>query len=1092
MSFVELRTHSAFSFGDGSVPPDRLVAYAAHLGYHTLGLTDTADLGGVVRFVEEARRQGIKPIVGAELVVDGYPAAFLVRSEEGFHNLAALVTRSRVGSLYEWRKEDVPRTRGRPQLTWNQVAARSDGLFALTGPAAGEVASLIRSQRRDEALYRISRWREIFGEHLAIEVHLHHAGGEESALAAELIELAHRAGVPWLVAQDPRYIDDDTRLTHDILTALRVGCTLDEAMQRGILHPNGEWRLRDPHEVATRWNGREEGIAQTEIVAEQCDFSLRWMRPPLPRFPQCPGLNDDDYLHYQVYEGARERWGKLTPQQEQQLEHELGVIHRLGFAGFFLVMWDAVRFARHQGILCQGRGSAANSAVAYCLEITAVDPIANGLLFERFLSEIRVDGQTEAPDIDVDIEHDRREEVLEYVYNRYERHHSAITCTILTYHAPSAVQDAMRALGYPAATALEISKRTHRFDPAEGAVQVSGGLGQRFGVDLESARGRALLRAVRAFDGVPRMRSTHVGGFVLSSAALGNYLPIEPTTMGRTIIQFDKDDLDAVGIPKFDFLGLGALSMVRRAFDCIELRTGERPQMYRLPVDDSATYDLIATGETVGMFQIESRAQIASILHTRPDRLYDLVVQVALIRPGPIQAKFVHPYTVRRRGLEKVQYLDPRLEPILKRTYGIPIFQEQAMAIAMALGGFSAAEADQLRRTMGNIRKKGRLEEVLEKLRLRMIENGVKSEISARITEDLISFANYGFPESHAWSFALIGYATAYLKAHHPAEFFVGLLNSWPMGFYPTSTLVHDARRHGVKVLPPCMSVGDWECTMIACPTCDRVAPAGEAFLEGSQSVATAATAQRLLPPCGRLLRNDSPAVAPTFRIGWRHIRGLGEKTLDRIRLAHATGAFTSIEDVVRRCGLERAEALAIARSGAMAVWEPDRRKAAWEALRVCGDSLPLAPAHTRRYTPRPMTPWETVVMDYFALGLSTNGHPVEHLRPKFAAMGVKGSRDFPRLRNGELIRVAGLVTVRQRPESAGGTIFLLMEDEHGFMNIIVPYQLVERFSDPVKFASFLLVEGRFERDGGVMNVVGERFRALNVKGLVHQSHDFH
>jgi error-prone DNA polymerase len=1086
MSVVELRAHSAFSFGDGSVAPEKLVAYAAHLGYPALGLTDTADLGGVVRFVEEARRQGIRPIIGAELVVDGFPCAFLVRSEEGFRNLASLVTRSRVGSLYEWRKEQVRNTRGRPRLTWEQVAARCEGLYALTGPATGEIATLVRSQRHDEALYALSRWRELFAPHFSIEVQLHHAGGEESALAAELIALARRADVPWFVAQDARYIDDDTRLTHDILTALRHECTLDEALSRGLLHPNGEWRLRSPREIAARWRGREEGLAESERIAGECDFSLRWMRPPLPRFPQCPGLNDDDYLHYQVYEGARQRWGdKLTERQTQQIEHELGVIRRLGFAGFFLVMWDAVRFARSRGILCQGRGSAANSAVAYCLDVTAVDPIANGLLFERFLSEMRVDGQNEAPDIDVDIEHDRREEVLEYVYDRYERHHSAIACTVLTYHAPSAVQDAMRALGYPAKTALEISKRTHRFEPVEAAARVAGGLGTRFGLDLDSPRGRALLRAMRAFEGVPRMRSTHVGGFVLSSAGLGDYLPIEPTTMGRTILQFDKDDLDAVGVPKFDFLGLGALSQVRRAFDSIELRTGKRPRMYQLPVNDAKTYDLIARGENIGMFQIESRAQIASILHTRPERLYDIVVQVALIRPGPIQAKFVHPYTARRRGLEKVTYADRRLEPILERTYGIPIFQEQAMSIAMALGGFSAGEADQLRRTMGNVRKKGRLEAVLDKLRVRMTENGVQPEVAGKITDDLISFANYGFPESHAWSFALIAYASAYLKAHHPAEFYAGLLNSWPMGFYPPSTLVHDARRHGVTVVPPCLADGSWECEVLACRCC-------ESSIESVES------------PVG----GDRKA-ADSFRVGWRYIRGIGEKTLTRVRVARygaesvqptadghrppATGEpFTSIEDVVRRCSLERSEALAIARSGAFSAWEPDRRKAAWDALRVCGDTLPLAPAHQRRYVPRPMTPWETVLTDYFALGLSTNGHPVEHLRSKLTSMGAKGSRDFESLRSGQRVRVAGLVTVRQRPESAGGTIFLLMEDEHGFMNIIVPRQLVERYADPVKFASFLVVDGRFERDGNVMNVVGEVFRPLNVKGLVHQTHSFH
>jgi error-prone DNA polymerase len=404
-----------------------------------------------------------------------------------------------------------------------------------------------------------------------------------------------------------------------------------------------------------------------------------------------------------------------------------------------------------------------------------------------------MEGKTEAPDIDVDFEHDRREEVLDYMYDTYKRPHAAITAVTQTYRAPNAVQDAMRALGYPPEVMFTFSKRVHMAEPAEGARIIRETLAEKHGLDVDCPRGRALLAGIAGFEGLPRMRSTHVGGFVLSAAPLGNYLPIEQTAMGRTIVQFDKDDLDAIGVPKFDFLGLGALSMVRRSFDIIEKRTGTRPHLYNLPQDDERTYDLISRGETIGTFQIESRAQIASILHTHPERLYDLVVQVALIRPGPIQARFVHPYTQRRLGLEPVRYAHPALEPILKRTQGIPIFQEQAMAIAMALGGYSGSGADALRRTMGNNRKKERLLGELERLGAAMAAKGVAPEIAKSICDDLVSFANYGFPESHAWSFALIAYATAYLKAHHPAEFFAGLLNSLPMGFYPISTLIHDA-----------------------------------------------------------------------------------------------------------------------------------------------------------------------------------------------------------------------------------------------------------------------------------------------------------
>jgi len=1029
-----------------------MVARAAELGFPAIGITDTADLGGVVRFGLEARRQNIKPIIGAELNVDGFTAAFLVRTKQGYNNLAALVTRSRVGELRSWKKGDGKTTRGRPRVSWEQVVERSEGLHALSGPASGPLASLLRSGGYREAERMLCKWRDVFRGRLAVEVQLHHTGGDESALAESLIRLAERAHVPWVITQDPRYIHNESRLVHDILTALRYDTDIDTAQRRGVLHPNGEWRLNSPEEMLQRWKGREIGLYESEHIASECDFDLSWMRPPLPVFPVPAGYNDDTFLRERVYEGARERWGEVEDKQREQLDHELRVIRQLGFAGFFLVMWDAVHFAKRQGILCQGRGSAANSAVAYCLAITAVDPVRHGLLFERFLSEIRVDGQTEAPDIDVDIEHDRREEVLDYVYGNYNRANAAITCIVQTYRAPNALRDSMRGFGYPPDLINTLSKRMHYYDPVEGAKHFGETLAPQFGLDLDNPRGRALLTAMAAFENVPRLRATHVGGFVLSSAPLGDYMPVEHTTMGRTIIQFDKDDLDAIGVPKFDFLGLGALSLVRRSFDMIEARTGVRPEMYKLPPNDPKTYELIATGETIGTFQIESRAQIASVLHTKPDRLYDIVVQVALIRPGPIQARFVHPYTRRRRGLEKVTYAHPDLEPILKRTQGIPIFQEQAMAIAMKLGGYSAAQADELRRTMGHVRKVNKLLRVLDQLRSRMIERGVGEAVASQIAEDLRSFANYGFPESHAWSFALISYATNYLKAHYPAEFYAGLLNSWPMGFYPPSTLIHDARRHGLVVLPSCMLYGDWECT---------VAP------------------------------GENPEK-PAMRVGWRHIRGLGEKSLEALKAARGAEPFRSIEDVVRRARLNRTDALHLSRAGAFGCWEPDRRRAGWIALRFVGDTLPLAPAREQQYTPRPFTRDELIFLDYFSTGVSVNGHPMEHLRERCRREGMLDSNDLRMLKGGESVVTTGLVTIRQRPVSANGTIFLLMEDEHGFINIVVPKWIAEKYSEPVHFGTFLTVEGKFERDDGVMNVVGQRFREMRVERLVHASRDFH
>jgi error-prone DNA polymerase len=1052
--FVELRAHTGFSFGDGAVTPEALVARAAALGYTALGVTDTADLGGIPRFVTAARlaSPALRPVVGAELRVDGRPAAFLVRSAEGYRNLAALVTRARMGSWASWTKTAGQARRGRPSLTWREVAEHSAGLHALTGPATGPIAGLVRAGDRANARHRLDEWRDVFGERLAVEVQLHYAGGAEGALAGALVDLAERRRIPWVVAHDPRYIDTDGRLVHDVLTALRYNVDLDTATKGGFLHPNGEWRLLSPDEMARRWQGREQGLEESARIAAECDFELWWMRPPMPTYPVPGRHTDESYLEERVRIGAEERWGPaLSDAQEKQIRHELGVICRLGFAGFFLVMWDAVHYAQSRGILCQGRGSAANSVVAYLLGITAVDPVRHGLLFERFLSETRTDGKAEPPDIDVDFEHDRREEVLDYMYESYARSKAAITCTVQTYRAPNAVQDAMRAFGYPAELAFQFSKRVHYSEPAQAVEAMRDGLAKRFGLDIEAPRGRALLAAIGAFDGLPRLRSTHVGGFVLSSASLGDYAPIEQTTMGRTIVQFDKDDLDLIGIPKFDFLGLGALSLVRYAFDEIERRTGARPTMYRLPPDDGPTYDLIARGETIGTFQIESRAQIASILHTRPERLYDLVVQVALIRPGPIQAKFVRPYTRRRRGQEEVFYQHPNLRPILERTQGIPIFQEQAMAVSMALGGFSAAEADELRRTMGHMRKKGRLVAVLEKLARRMVENGVDPDIANQICGDLQSFANYGFPESHAWSFALIAYATAWLKTHHPTEFYLGLLNAWPMGFYAPATLIHDAGRHGVEVRPPCMQRGQRMCTTERTANPDR----------------------------------------PALRVGWRFVHGIGEKALDALEVAWRAAPFTSIEDVVRRAALRRADALHLARAAAFGAWEPDRRKAAWEALRSVSDTLPLAPARPAHHAPRPLDQTETIFLDYATTGTSIHGHPMQHLREFLQSRGAKSSADLQSLRGGETIAVAGLVTVRQRPQTANGTLFLLLEDEFGFINVIVPRSLVEDNAEVVKYAPFIAVQGRFERDGQVMNVVGRRFRALRTREIAHRSHDF-
>ncbi|MEO8450090.1 MAG: error-prone DNA polymerase [Gemmatimonadota bacterium] len=1079
--FVELRCHTAFSFGDGGVAPEVLAKHAAGLGYATLGITDHADLGGIVRFAAACGEHGVRPIVGAELVVDGRPLALIARTLQGYRNLAALITSSRVGNLRRWTKRTA--TRGRLRLSWAEVAERNEGLHLLTGPASGTLATLVRANQLDDARRLLVRYRDLFGERLAVEVQLHHAGRDEAALAGSLVELAGRAAVPWVVTNDPRYIDEGTRLVHEILTALRHGTDLVTATERGLLHPNGSWQLLSPETMAEQWRGAEAGLAESQRIASECEFDLSWVRPPLPRFNVPYGYDDVSFLREQVYYGAAERWGAPGEREKAQIEHELAVIDRLGFSGFFLVMWDAVRFARSQRILCQGRGSAANSVVAYCLGVTAVDPVKHGLLFERFLSEARIDGLTDAPDIDVDVEHDRREEVLDYMYHRYQRSSSALTCVTQLYSACTALQDSMRALGYPAETAFKLSKRLHGYGCSPGADYLERELATKQGVDLSDERGKTVLAAIRAFDDMPRLRSTHPGGFVLSSEPLGDFCPIEATSMGRTIIQFDKDDLDLAGIPKFDFLGLGGLSLVRRAFEAIEARTGTVLSMYNLPDDDPTTYTMISKGETIGTFQIESRAQIASILHTKPERLYDLVVQVALIRPGPIQAKFVNPYTQRRRGHEEVTYLHPALEPILKRTQGIPIFQEQAMAIAMTLAGYSAVEADLLRRTMGNQRKMKRLVVALATLRERFIANGISDEVAHQIEDDLLSFANYGFPESHAWSFALIAFATAYLKANYPTEFLFGLLNAQPLGFYPIATLIHDSRRSGVLVDPPCLLEGERGCTIEGGKTARR---------QGGKLLRWKAKPGNLRRSLSSQESETALPPSPRLRLGWRFIRGIGGKALDALEKARKDGPFSSIADVIRRTELPRTDVLSLARAGAFAAWEPNRRKAAWEGLRHSGDTLPLAPPRPTPHAPRAFSKPELVFLDYFSTGMSLNGHPVEHLRPRLGRSGAIDSRQLAHARHGDQVIVGGLVVARQRPESANGVLFILLEDEYGFLNAIVRREVEEAHREISRHSSFLLILGHIQRDGPVVQVIAERLKPIMPRAaLTFKARDF-
>ncbi len=811
-------------------------------------------------------------------------------------------------------------------------------------------------------------------------------------------------------------------------------------------------------------------LRRTARVAESCSFRISDLEPRLPSFDVPGGRSSGEFLRALVGQGARERYGEdFGPEHREQIEHELDVVQRLELADYFLIVWDIVRFANRRGILVQGRGSAANSAVCYCLGITAVDPVGMDLLFERFLSEER----GEAPDIDLDIAHDDREEVLQYVYRRYGRDHAAMVCESITYRGRMAVRDAARVLGFGQETADELAAEVDRGEAEDAAGRLEEGGAARAGLDPGAARTRALIHVVRGLDRLPRHRSIHVGGFVIGKRPVGETVPVEEASMeGRTIIQWDKDDLALVGMIKIDLLGLGMLTVLGETLAHLRRTRGVSLDLAEIPQGDGATYDMICEADTVGVFQIESRAQMNTLPRVEPRSFYDLAIEVALIRPGPIQGEMVHPYLRRRRGEEEVTYLDERLKPVLERTLGVPLFQEQGMRVAIELAGFTPAQADRLRRAMGFKRSEREMSRVGRELAEGLEENDVPPEAREKVFRQLTAFSNYGFPESHALSFALLVYASSYLKRHFAPEFFCATLNAQPMGFYAPSTLVEDAKRHGVEVRPVDLARSAWDCT----------------------------------------LEPREGGDAPALRMGLRLVRGLGSRAEEELRRAREEGPFTSVEDVVERSGLGEPELRTLAEAGAFDSLWPGRREALWELLReLRGDAGPLAPrpragdgsgegsgssagdvsAETgggaaaddeppRRAGLPPLSRAERVRADYRTVGLSTEGHPMEFLRERLRRKGVLSAEELARQPAGAEVAVAGIAIVRQRPKTARGVMFVTLEDETGFANFVVTPDLLEERRSVLVRSPVLRMEGIVEREGEVVNVQTERVFAVD------------
>jgi error-prone DNA polymerase len=1066
--YAELHCLSNFSFLRGASHPHELVREAKRLGYAALALTDECSLAGIVRGWEASKQAGLPLITGAEFVIPSPSTSLrtgsarnpfkgslanarddtdlklvlLAEDHDGYSEICRLITlgRRRAGKgAYQLSREDFAGGARGCQLLWVPPAR-------LIEADAGWV-------------------KDSFGGRAHIAVELHRGGADRERLA-QLRGLSHRSGLPLVAAGDVHMHARSRRVLQDTLTAVRHGVTLDQAGYR--LFPNGERHLRPLKVLQGIYP--PELLAASAALAQRCRFTLAQLRYEYPHELVPAGHSASSWLRALTEQGMARRWpAGVKPEVRELIDKELKLIATLRYEHFFLTVQDIVAWARSRGILCQGRGSAANSAVCYCLGVTEVDPARMNLLFERFISAER----NEPPDIDVDFEHERREEVIQYVYAKYGRHRAALAATVICYRPRSAIRDVGKALGLSLGQVDTLAKAVAWWDdPGALAARIA-----QEGQGGGAGRTQRLVELVRELVGFPRHLSQHVGGFVISDHPLSELVPVENAAMaGRTVIQWDKDDLESLGLLKVDCLALGMLSAIRRTLGLIGEFRGAPMTLADVPAEDPATYDMIGRGETTGVFQIESRAQMSMLPRMKPRNFYDLVIEVAIIRPGPIQGGMVHPYLRRRQGLEAAEYPSEALRKVLERTLGVPLFQEQVMQIAIVAAGFSPGEADQVRRSMAAWKRHGGLEHFHDRLLRGMAERGYPKEFADRIYQQVLGFGSYGFPESHAASFALLTYVSCWLKCHQPAAFLAGLLNAQPMGFYAPAQLVNEARRAGVRLLPADVMYSDWDCTLES--QCHSEERSDEESLEG-------------IP---RFARDDTK---PVVRLGLRMIARLPEAEARRIvGLRKAGAAFASLDDLAHRARLTRRALNALADSGALRGLAGHRHGARWAANGV--EMLPgllagAAASEKPLALPAPAEGGE-ILADYRSLGLTLGRHPLALLRGRLARERILAASDLRGVANGQRVRVAGLVTHRQRPETASGVVFATLEDETGTANLIIWPKVMERQLDAVLRASLMLVEGELQSEQGVIHVIARDIRDCSgwLGGLRAPSRDFH
>jgi len=1035
-TYVELHASSAFSFLEGASLPEEFAGVCAHYQMPAMALLDRDGFYGSPRFHLAAKKAGIQAHIGAEVTsTRGIRYALLAETREGYQNLCRLMTRMKLRA-----------PKGKGAITEDELAAFARGVICLTG---GDYGPLTKAIPKNDGHAELERLVDIFGrENIYVELQRHYDRKEE-AINQRAITLADTFHLPVLATNGIRYALPHQREILDVFTCIRNHRTLETAGR--LLSQNSERLLKTPAEMTRLFYDVPRAVANTVELSHRLQFTLEDLGYEFPKYPVGDGETMTSFLRKRTEEGALSRFRPYDEKSRHQIERELALIEKLKLEGYFLIVWDIVQFCLQNNILIQGRGSAANSAVCYALGITAVDPVKMELLFERFLSEER----GEWPDIDLDLPSgDQRERAIQYVYQRYGALGAAMTANVITYRGRSAAREVGKVLGFDTETLDRLSSLVGHFeykdesDTLEAQFQVAG-------FDIRDPRIRKFLELCLSLQDLPRHLGQHSGGMVICQGQLDSVVPLEPATMpGRNVVQWDKDDCADMGIVKVDLLGLGMMAVLEDSLKLIRDHYGEEVDLAHLPENDPASYAAMQKADTVGMFQIESRAQMSCLPRMRPERFYDIVVQVAIIRPGPIVGNMVHPYLKRRQRREKVKYPHPALEPVLKRTLGVPLFQEQLLRMAMITAGFSGGQAEELRRAFGFKRSERRMKEVEVELRKGMNENGIVGDVQDQIIHSITSFALYGFPESHAASFALIAYASAYLKCHYLAAFTAAMLNNQPMGFYSPATLVKDAQRHGLKVKPIDVTKSGWLCT----------------------------------------LENGA------LRLGMRYVKGMRESVAHAVVEARTRAPFTCVDDLARRVSdLQKRELILLAEVGALNFLSPEhrmhRRDALWQVERSCRRTGPLLETIDVRDMASPlsqMTEEERLVADFHGTGMTVGPHPMAYYREELNSLGVLRAMDLATVLNGTYVRVAGAVIARQRPGTAKGFVFLSLEDETGISNAIITPDIFQQNRFTVVGGRFLLIEGRLQNVDNVISVKADRLEILPVSEAAVVSHDFH